>query len=110
MSDCRDYSFGKRKRQFIVTTLLIIQRQYYLSDLLNLRHLMQPETNSHFEKIYYYKLKPLEDNRSVILRYPFNVEPVGYGAHWNVNYNSFQKRLESGIRGIFRILFPKIRI
>jgi hypothetical protein len=110
LSDCRDYRFGKRKRQFIVTTLLIIQRQYYLSDLLNLRHLMQPESSSHFEKIYYKKLKSLEDKHSIILRYPFNVEAVGYGAHWNVHYNSIQKRIESGIRAIFRIFFPKIRI
>ena len=109
-SDCRDYHLGNNKKRFIVTTLLIIKHDYYISHLMNLRLSMQAETASHFEKIYYNKLKPLEDDVTVILRFPFNVEPVGYGAHWNVNYNSFQKKIESGIRGIFRIFLPNIRI
>ena len=111
LSDSRDYSIAGKKKRYIVTTLLIIKKDFYKRKLWMTRNQMMPGIISHFETLYYSILKPisLKDKR-ILLRFPFNVNPVGYGAHWNVNYNSVSKRVESTIRGITRVLLPSFRI
>jgi hypothetical protein len=72
---------------------------------------MTSGVTSHFETLYYHLLKPLsQKDKRILLRFPFNVDPVGYGAHWNVNYNSFPKKIESVLRGITRVLVPDFHI
>jgi hypothetical protein len=111
IADSRDYQLGNRKKQYVITTLLVINRSFYKQKLMYARRAMQPSVSGHFETLYYQILKPLEmKDQQVVLRFPFNVNPVGYGAHWNVNYNSFSKRIESVIRGIARYCIPWIRI
>lgn len=111
LSDSRDYSIAGKKKRYIVTTLLIIKKDFYKRKLWMTRNQMMPGITSHFETLYYSILKPisLKDKR-ILLRFPFNVNPVGYGAHWNVNYNSVSKRVESTIRGVARVLLPSFRI
>jgi hypothetical protein len=111
LSDSRDYAFAGKKKRYIITTLLIVNKEFYNRKLKNSRFEMLPNECTHFETLYYRILKPLElRDKRLILRFPFNVDPVGYGAHWNVNYNSFTKKLESSLRGLFRLLFPACRI
>lgn len=111
LADSRDYAFGAKQKRYIVTTLLIIKFDFYKRKLLGVRHDMREGVSSHFETLYYNLLKPLSlKDKSILLRFPFNVDPVGYGAHWNVNYNSVLKRVESTIRGIARVLLPSFRI
>lgn len=111
LADSRDYQLGKRKKQYVITTLLVINRTFYKQTLMYARRTMQPSVSGHFETLYYQVLKPLElKNKQVVLRFLFNVDPVGYGAHWNVNYNSFSKRIESVIRGMARYCIPRFRI
>lgn len=111
IADSRDYQLGKRKKQYVMTTLLVIRKVFYRQVLMNARTQMQSNGTGHFETLYYNILKPLEQkDQRIRLRFPFNVDPVGVGAHWNVNYTSFSKRVESWIRGVVRFLIPCFRI
>ena len=111
LSDSRDYLIAGKEKRYIVTTLLVIKLDFYKRKLWMSRKLMTPGVTSHFETLYYYLLKPIsQKDKRVILRFSFNVDAVGYGAHWNVNYNSFSKRIESALRGIARIFLPSFHI
>ncbi|MBU6157577.1 MAG: hypothetical protein KGP35_00975 [Bacteroidetes bacterium] len=111
LSDSRDYAFAGKEKRYIVTTLLMIQTDFYREKLWKARNEMMPGIYSHFETLYYQLLKPLSSkDKSILLRFPFNVDPVGYGAHWNVNYNSFPKKIESALRAIARVILPSFRI
>lgn len=111
LSDSRDYAIVGKKKRYIVTTLLLINKDFYKRKLWMIRNQMLPGITSHFETLYYSILKPLSlKDKRIRIRFPFNVDPVGYGAHWNVNYNSVIKRVESTIRGIARVLLPSFRI
>ncbi|MBU3714502.1 MAG: hypothetical protein FGM46_06085 [Ferruginibacter sp.] len=111
LADSRDYSFAGKSKRYILTTLLVVNKDFFNRKLKRAFNEMTPGETSHFETLYYRILKPIENiDKRIILRFPFNVNPVGYGAHWNVNYKSFTKRLEYFIRGIFRFLLPQFRI
>ena len=111
LSDSRDYAIVGKQKRYVVTTLLLIKLDFYKSILYGARHMMCEEGALHFETLYYNILKPISlKNSRIILRFPFNVDPVGYGAHWNVNYNSFPKKLESVLRGLTRFFLPAFRI
>ena len=111
LSDSRDYAIASKEKRYIVTTLLVIKLDFYKRKLWMSRKLMTPGVTSHFETLYYYLLKPIsQKDKRVILRFSFNVDAVGYGAHWNVNYNSISKRVESALRGVARFLLPGFHI
>jgi len=109
--DSRDYKITKYEKHYLVTTIFLINKDFYNSTLYNAKRLMTPE-NGHMEKIYYSILKPLyiEKEKGVILRFPFSMDPVGIGAHFNVNYSSRKKMFESLVRNVFRVLIPKLWI
>jgi len=109
--DSRDYKILKYEKHYLVTTIFIINKDFYNSALYDAKRLMTPE-NGHMEKIYYSILKPLyvKNEKGVILRFPFSMDPVGIGAHFNVNYSSKKKLFESAVRNAFRIFIPKLWI
>jgi len=111
LADSREYKFCKFDKHYLVTTLIIYQRQFYGEVLLNLKSKMRPHINSEFETLYFQELKPLSISDSRIkLRFPFNVNPSGFGAHSNKNYNSLAYELKNIFRGTMRQLFPKFKI
>lgn len=111
-SDARDYSYKKISKHYVITTLFVVQKEFYKKVLHNTRLKMLSIGESHIETLYYYILKPMytKSSQKVILRFPFNVDPVGVGAHWNTSYNSFRKKSESFVRSIFRIVAPSLWI
>lgn len=111
-SDARDYSFRKINKHYVITTLFVVQKDFYEKVLLNTRLQMASNGQSHIETLYFYILKPLykKSSRTLMLRFPFNVDPVGVGAHWNTSYSSLKKKRESFVRSILRVVTPGLWI
>jgi hypothetical protein len=106
--DSRDYELGKYKKHYLVTTVFIVANCFYNNIMLNAKSTMLTGNNGHAEKAYYKILKPifLSKTGGVILRLPFSMHPVGVGAHWNNDYNSWKNKLISNLRDASRILLP----
>lgn len=106
--DSRDYELVNIRKHYLVTTLFIVEKEFYKDILKDSKSRMNDQT-VHIERLYYSILKPMyKDNvEGIILRFPFSLNPVGFGAHWNVNYNSPKKILASKFRDILRVLMPR---
>ena len=108
-SDSRDYHIGGRSEHYIVTTLFIVEKRFYSSYLYNAKSSMNTTFEYSLEETLFFQiLKPLFISKlnHIILRFPFTLTPVGFGAHWNIDYNTFKKRTSTLIRDIFRVILP----
>ncbi len=112
VTDCRDFRLFHIRRQMILTTLFIVRKDFYLDKLYDAKQKMISTRTGLIEWMYYQILRPLYRARpgDMILRFPFNVEPVGFGAHWNIDYSSGKKKLAAAGRAISRFLFPALWI
>ncbi|GEO10449.1 hypothetical protein [Segetibacter aerophilus] len=111
IADSRDFDFFKLKKHYVLTTLFIVQKDFYMEVLYNSKRKMSPHLH-HMELVYFNILKPLAKikNKTVQIRFPFNVEPTGIGAHWGVDYKSKKKRFESYLRALFRFILPFFKV
>ncbi len=108
-SDSRDYTIASRDEHYIVTTLFIVEKRFYASLLYDAKSTMNTIFEYSLEETLYFQiLKPLyiKGIHHIILRLPFTLSPVGFGAHWNVNYNSFKKQTATLLRDFARIIIP----
>jgi len=111
VADSRRFNFLKWNKNYVLSNLLIFNVKWYKENLFAEKENMINLKISHFETLLHCLLKDQQSvNSNIILRFPCNVNPVGIGAHWDVNYQSLKKRIEYFIRGIFRKIFPKIWI
>jgi hypothetical protein len=105
--DSRDYELLNIVKHYLVTTIFVVQKDFYNSVLYDSKIKMTPASTAHVERLYYSILKPIYlKKEGVILRLPFSMNPVGFGAHWNVNYNSGRKKLAVIFRDIMRTVLP----
>ncbi len=109
IGDSRRFNFLKWHKNYVLSNLLIFNVKWYKENLLAKKEIMLGLKISHFETLLFYLLNK-QKSSSITLRFPYNVNPVGIGAHWDVNYQSLKKRIEYLIRGIFRKIFPQIWI
>ena len=92
--DFKDYKFFHIKKQYALTTLIIIKNDFYLKKLYGIKSSMNNKYLAHFETCYYKFLQPLSlTNKNIVTRFPINVNPIGIGAHWSVDYNSSKKNV-----------------
>jgi hypothetical protein len=112
MADSRDFKILNKSKHYILTTIVIAEVEFYKANLYDVKKSMVKGKTDLMESIYYSILKPLylQDPRKYMLRFPFEVEPVGVGAHWNVDYQSKKKKLESFLRNVVRTVLPKLWI
>lgn len=111
--DCRTHPFRKPKdrRPFVTSTLCLFETDFYQDHFVGKRSLMGQDTGIGLaELLYYYILEDFKENSQVHRRFPFNVDPVGVGAHWNEDYQSRRYRRKAAIRGIMRRIAPQIWI
>lgn len=111
--DCRTHPLRKPqdRRPFVTSTLCLFSTQFYRENFVGKRHLMGPETGIGLaELLYYYILEDFKKDNQVYRRFPFNVDPVGVGAHWNEDYQSRRYRRKAAIRAIMRKIAPQIWI
>lgn len=109
IADSRRFNFFKWSKNYVLSNLLIFNVKWYKNNLLTKKEIMIDLKISHFETFLFYLLNK-QKSSSIILRFPININPVGIGAHWDVNYQSSKKKFEYLIRGIFRKIFPQIWI
>lgn len=109
IGDSRRFNFFKWSKNYVLSNLLIFNVKWYKDNLLAKKEIMIDLKISHFETFLFYLLNK-QKSSYIILRFPININPVGIGAHWDVNYQSSKKKFEYLIRGIFRKIFPKIWI
>jgi len=110
IADSRDFCFGKWKKNYVLSNLFIFNIHWYKENLFDKKRLMLELGVTHFETLLYKLLLVNKVDKKVLLRFPINVNPVGHGAHWNVNYQSFSKRLSYLLRAVFRKILPNIWI
>lgn len=104
--DCRKNSFLTRSAQVFVTTqLMLFSTLFYKQHLLNAKSELNKE-RTHIENLLYEKLIPFEGQQGAILRWPVNVDPVGYAAHWHKKYDSSKQKAINLARAICRVVFP----
>lgn len=111
VSDSRDFDFLNQSHHYVLTTLFITQKQFYLKHLYKAKDTMVKAT-SLMELLFYHILKPLHKASpgAVILRFPFNVNPVGVSATLNKSYVSKKQKLTFMLRGACRVLIPSFWI
>lgn len=110
IADSRKFNFGKWKKNYVLSNLFIFNLLWYKKNLFDKKKLMIELEATHFETLLYKLLLKDKIDKNVLLRFPINVNPIGFGAHWNINYQSFNKRLSYLLRGIFRMILPNIWI
>jgi hypothetical protein len=106
--DCRNNSLFTRSPQVFVTTqLMLFSTSFYRQYLLDAKSGLNREI-SHIETLLYYKLLSFKDKEGAMLRWPVNVDPVGYAAGWHTEkkYNSPKQNATNFVRAICRGVFP----
>lgn len=110
VADSRIYRLLKWKKSYVLSDLFISNVNWYKKNLMNKKDKMQVLQASHFEILLFKLLYKNKRQKNVLLRFPMNVNPIGTGAHWNVSYQSFDKKISYIFRGICRKLFPNFWI
>lgn len=111
--DCRTHPFRKPRdrRPFVTSTLCLFETRFYQDHLVGKRSLMLTKPGMGLaELLYFHILEDFKRDPQVHRRFPFNVDPVGVGAHWNEDYQSSKFRRKAVIRGIMRKIAPQIWI
>jgi len=110
IADSRHFNFFIWHKNYVLSNLFIFNIKWYKNNLLAKKEIMINLKISHFETLLFYLLNKKQATNSILLRFPFNINPVGVGAHWDVNYQSSNKKLSYIIRAIFRKIFPQVWI
>ena len=110
IADSRNFNLGKWKQNYVLSNLFIFKILWYKKNLFDKKRLMLEFGVTHFETLLHKLLLVNKVDKDVLLRFPINVNPVGHGAHWNVNYQSLNKRLSYVLRAIVRKILPNIWI
>jgi hypothetical protein len=100
--------FVRSPQRFITTQLMLFEKSFFAERLQKLYHELKPIEEGVYlvENLYYHALMPLRDSPGVILRFPCNVDPHGFAAHWTKNYTAPKQRAISLARVITRRLLP----
>jgi hypothetical protein len=108
--DVRSKRWNKSGQSYIPSSIFAFKVGFFNKYLLNFKSEMKELNKSHLELFLFYKIMPLihSNKNKIIVRLPFNLNPVGVGAHWNKNYESRTERLIQGIRAILRKFTPFI--
>ncbi|MFZ4796131.1 MAG: hypothetical protein ACOYMA_01470 [Bacteroidia bacterium] len=110
IADSRRFNFFVWHKNYVLSNLFVFNIKWYKNNLLAKKEIMINLKISHFETLLFYLLNKKQSSNAILLRFPFNINPVGVGAHWDVNYQSFNKKLSYIIRAIFRKILPQVWI
>jgi hypothetical protein len=104
VADSRIYNFLGKQNKYILTTVFISRVDFYKNHIFNKKDKMKELNVSLFETLLFELLcKELQD---ILLRFPFNLDPIGIGAHTNKNYGSLRNLFLNSIRAISRKILP----
>jgi hypothetical protein len=105
--DCRG-SVGLRGRRipFVRTDLMLFDVEFYKTQLLDASSKMIEAGVSHIENFFYRELLKFHGHPGVILRWPIDLDPVGYAAHWEKRYDTLGRKAASKVRSVIRRILP----
>lgn len=91
------------------SNLMIFSVEFYKTQMLDVKSKMN-DVFRNMETLLYYKLMDYYKTPGAILRWPINVDPVGYDAQWGKSYNTPRRKVISAARSVGRALLPGIWI
>jgi hypothetical protein len=91
---------------FASSQLTICSREFYESNLRGVCYELSSSDSPYIEELLFSTLIRFRNKPGVILRWPFNVDPVGVAGHANKTYRSPSKILASLFREVVRRIAP----
>ncbi|HKZ01416.1 MAG TPA: hypothetical protein VJ180_04210 [Pyrinomonadaceae bacterium] len=107
--DCRIPMLPRGKTPAVYASLMIFSVSFYRANLMDIKSRMN-DVLSNTETMLYLKLMDYAGRPGAILRWPVQVSPVGYSAHWGTNYGSPLRRAKDAIRQVSRRVLPDLWI
>jgi hypothetical protein len=105
MVDCRKLGFPRRGYDASVQ-LFVCSHRFYDRVLRNARNEMNTTDIRLLEHLIFRKVIPFKGQPGIFLRFPCNIEPVGFSGFKAKSYRTFSGALASGIRAICRVILP----
>ena len=103
--ECRKLGFPRRGFDAF-TQLFVCSHAFYDRVLRNAREEMNSTDLRLLEHLLYRKVIPFRGQPGVYLRFPCNIEPVGYSGFKSRSYNSPKTAIASAIRSVLRVIAP----
>lgn len=107
--DCRIPVLPTGNPPSVYASLMIFSVAFYKANLLDIKSRMN-DVLSNMETMLYLKLMDYAGTPGAILRWPIQVSPIGYSAHWGTSYRSPSRKVKDGIRSLSRLIFPRLWI
>lgn len=107
--DCRDKTpFKNYLHPWTTTQLMVFSTRFYKQYIYQTAKLEFGGGVTHLEDAIYRRLVKFKEMSGAIYRFPINVDPVGFAAHWEKNYRSPKQRLLNSIRAAIRKIYPRM--
>ncbi|WP_263357415.1 hypothetical protein [Acidicapsa ligni] len=103
--DCRKLGFPRRGFD-ANTQLFLCSHRFYDRVLRDSRNEMNSTDVRLLEHLIFRKVIPFKGQPGIYLRFPCNVEPVGYSGFKSKSYNSPSTTLIRGMRSVLRVIAP----
>jgi hypothetical protein len=105
MVDCRKLGFPRRGYDASVQ-LFVCSHSFYDRVLRNSKEEMNSTDIRLLEHLIFRKVIPLKGQPGIYLRFPCNIEPVGYSGFKSRSYNSPRTAFTRAIRALLRVVAP----
>ncbi len=103
--DCR--KLGLPRKGFDASTqIFVCSHGFYDRVLRDSRNEMNSTDIRLLEHLIFHKVSPFKGQPGIHLRFPCNVEPVGYSGFKSRSYASPKTRITAAIRGLLRVVAP----
>jgi hypothetical protein len=105
--------FGMHSNPITCVALALFDRHFYETKIAGIPATMVPappwNRRQFIEPALFDALHPIRTDPRVIMRWPCNCEPAGFGSNGD-NYDGLRKKLQYGLRSISRRVLPKLWI
>ncbi len=98
----------RKANHYVTTPIILFKHSFYSAYLQGCYSDLESgrERITHMENVYYERLMSLRSSHKVFLRFPCNVQPLGFSANWGSSYSSPKEVVKSSIRAIARRVAP----
>jgi len=105
LAECRKLGFPRRGYDAF-TQLFACSHSFYDGVLRDSRNEMNSTDIRLLEHLIYRKIAPFKGQPGIHLRFPINIDPVGYSGFKSTSYNSPKAALTRAVRAALRVVAP----
>jgi hypothetical protein len=105
MVECRKLGFPRRGYD-ASTQLFVCSNEFYDRVLRDSKKEMNSTEVRLLEHLIFRKVIPFKEQQGIYLRFPCNIDPVGYSGFKSRSYNSPKTALTRTIRAVLRVIAP----